>query len=167
MQPRHLQLRQVRALLVAVAAATPHVAQAAAQEVTYQIEFEGNWTTASTPGGVVGGAHFTTLIGAVHSGDVTFWSSGSMASPGVEEVAEVGGVATFRSEVRASQHTRSVIQEGVSGGGTGRTTFTITLTPSHPRVTLLSMIGPSPDWFVGVSGVSSLTTRTTGATSTS
>ena len=156
MQPRHLQLRQVCALLVAVAAATPHVARAAAQEVTYQVEFEGNWTTASTPGGVVGGAHFTTLIGAVHSGDVTFWSSGSMASPGVEEVAEVGGVATFRSEVRASPHTRSVIQEGVSGGGTGRTTFTITLTPSHPRVTLLSMIGPSPDWFVGVSGVSLL-----------
>ena len=156
MQLPHLRHRQVRALLVAAAAAAPHVAQAAAQEVTYQLEFEGNWTTASTPGGVVRGAHFTTLIGAVHSGDVTFWSSGSMASAGVEEVAEVGGVATFRSEVRASPHTRSVIQEGVSGGGTGSTTFTITLTPSHPRVTLLSMIGPSPDWFVGVSGVSLL-----------
>ena len=156
MQPRHLRHRQVRALLVVAAASTPHVVQAAAQEVTYQVEFEGNWTTASTPGGVAGGAHFTTLIGAVHSGDVTFWSSGSMASPGVEDVAELGAVATFRSEVRASPHTRSVIQEGVSGGGTGRTTFTITLTPSHPRVTLLSMIGPSPDWFVGVSGVSLL-----------
>ncbi len=156
MQLPRLRHRQVRALLVAAAAAAPHVAQAVAQEVTYQVGFQGNWTTASTPGGVVGGAHFTTLIGAVHSGDVTFWSSGSMASRGVEEVAEVGGVATFRSEVRASPHTRSVIQEGVSGGGTGSTTFTITLTPSHPRVTLLSMIGPSPDWFVGVSGVSLL-----------
>ncbi|MDE0081051.1 MAG: spondin domain-containing protein [Gammaproteobacteria bacterium] len=156
MQPRQLRCRQVRALLAAAAAATPHVAQAAAQEVTYQVEFEGNWTTSSTPGGVVGGAHFTTLIGAVHSGDVTFWSSGSMASAGVEDVAELGAVATFRSEVRASPHTRSVIQEGVSGGGRGRSTFTIALTPSHPRVTLLSMIGPSPDWFVGVSGVSLL-----------
>ena len=156
MQPRQLRRRQVRALLAAAAAAAPHAAQAAAQEVTYQVEFEGNWTTASTPGGVVGGAHFTTLIGAVHSDDVTFWSSGSMASAGVEEVAEVGGVATFRNEVRVSPHTRSVIQQGVSGGGRGRATFTITLTPSHPRVTLLSMIGPSPDWFVGVSGLSLL-----------
>ena len=156
LQPRHLRRCPFRALLAAAAAATLYVAQAAAQEVTYQVEFEGNWTTSSTPGGVVGGAHFTTLIGAVHSGDVTFWSSGSMASAGVEDVAELGAVATFRSEVRASPHTRSVIQEGVSGGGRGRSTFTIALTPSHPRVTLLSMIGPSPDWFVGVSGVSLL-----------
>ena len=156
LQPRHLGHRQIRALLVAAAAATSHSGPAAAQEVTYQVEFEGNWTTASTPGGVVRGAHFTTLIGAVHSGDVTFWSSGSMASPGVEDVAELGSVGLFRSEVRASPHTRSVIHEGVSGGGRGRATFTITLTPSHPRVTLLSMIGPSPDWFVGVSGVTLL-----------
>ena len=156
LQPRHLGHRQIRALLVAAAAATPHAAPAAAQEVTYQVEFEGNWTTSSTPGGVVRGAHFTTLIGAVHSGDVTFWSSGSRATPGVEDVAELGSVSLFRSEVRTSPHTRTVIQQGVSGGGRGRATFTITLTPSHPRVTLLSMIGPSPDWFVGVSGVSLL-----------
>ena len=154
LEPRHPRRRQIRALLVAAAAALPHVAEAAAQQVTYRVEFEGNWTTLSTPGGVVGGAHFTTLIGAVHSGDVTFWSSGSMASAGVENVAELGSVGLFRSEVQASPHTRSVIQEGVSGGGTGSSTFTITVTPSHPRVTLLSMIGPSPDWFVGVSGVS-------------
>ena len=118
--------------------------------------FEGNWTLASTPGGVVGGAHFTTLIGGVHGSGVTFWQPGQQASSGVENVAELGATGTFRSEVQRSSHTRSVIEEGVSGGGTGTASFTIDVTPEHPQVTLLSMIGPSPDWFVGVSGESLL-----------
>lgn len=142
--------------------AVPVAAQAGgASEATYEVTFQGNWTTASTPGGVVGGAHFTTLIGAAHSGDVTFWRSGERATPGVEVVAETGSVGTFRSEVNASPHTKSVIQAGVRGGGTGSATFTITLDRSHPRVTLLSMIGPSPDWFVGVSGLSLLDSEDT------
>ena len=129
---------------------------AAPQAITYEVTFQGNWTTASTPGGVVAGGHFTTLIGGVHGSGVTFWRAGERASPGVEGVAEEGFTGTFRSEVARSPHTRSVIRQGVAGGGTGSATFTIDVTRTHPLVTLLSMIGPSPDWFVGVSGVSLL-----------
>ncbi len=129
---------------------------AAPQEITYRVTFEGNWTRASTPGGVAPGGHFTTLIGGVHGSGVTFWRAGERASPGVEGVAEEGFTGTFRSEVAGSPHTRSVIRQGVSGGGTGSARFDIDVTRTHPRVTLLSMIGPSPDWFVGVSGVSLL-----------
>ena len=129
---------------------------AAPQAITYEVTFQGNWTTASTPGGVVTGGHFTTLIGGVHGSGVTFWRAGGRASPGVEGVAEEGFTGTFRSEVARSPHTRAVIQQGVAGGGTASATFTIDVTRTHPRVTLLSMIGPSPDWFVGVSGVSLL-----------
>ncbi len=129
---------------------------AAPQAITYEVTFQGNWTTASTPGGVVAGGHFTTLIGGVHGSGVTFWKAGGRASPGVEGVAELGSTGGFRSEVSGSSHTLSVIEEGVSGGGTGSATFNIDVTRTHPLVTLLSMIGPSPDWFVGVSGVSLL-----------
>ena len=152
---RFLRLRRLGLLAGPVAiglSATP----AAAQTVTYRVTFEGNWTLASTPGGVVGGAHFTTLIGGVHGSGVTFWQPGQQASSGVENVAELGATGTFRSEVQRSSHTRSVIEEGVSGGGTGTASFTIDVTPEHSQVTLLSMIGPSPDWFVGVSGESLL-----------
>ena len=147
------------ALAVAAGAGLWPAGPAAAQtgdapEAAYDVTFQGNWTTASTPGGVVGGAHFTTLIGAVHSGDVTFWQSGGTATPGVELVAEIGATGTFRSEVQASPHTGSVIQQSIRSGGTSSVTFTVEVTEDHPLVTLLSMIGPSPDWFVGVSGVS-------------
>ncbi|MDE2653063.1 MAG: Ig-like domain-containing protein [Gemmatimonadota bacterium] len=156
MQLRLLRRWRFGLLLVVPVAIAFFPPPAAAQTVTYQVKFEGNWTLASTPGGVVGGAHFTTLIGGVHGSGVTFWAAGEQASAGVELVAELGSTPTFRSEVQASSHTLSVIQEGVAGGGTGSATFNIDVTRTHPLVTLLSMIGPSPDWFVGVSGVSLL-----------
>jgi len=156
MQPGLLSHRRFTLLLALPLATGLSPLPAAPQEITYRVTFEGNWTRASTPGGVAPGGHFTTLIGGVHGSGVTFWRAGERASPGVEGVAETGFTGTFRSEVAASPHTRSIIQQGVSGGGTGRATFNIDVTRTHPRVTLLSMIGPSPDWFVGVSGVSLL-----------
>ena len=118
--------------------------------------FQGNWTLESTPGGVVSSAHFTTLIGAAHNDDVTFWQSGGRASPGVEEVAETGFTSRFRSELEASPHAAAIISQSVTFGGTGTATFPIDVTRDHPLVTLLSMIGPSPDWFVGINGRSLL-----------
>ena len=149
--------RPIGALLLAGAAvASCYAKAAAAQSATYEVRFQGNWTTASTPGGVAAGGYFTTLIGGVHGSGVTFWEEGGTASPGVENVAELGSTRRFRSEVQASPHTLSVIQQTISRGGRGSAAFTITVTRTHPLVTLLSMIGPSPDWFVGVSGVSLL-----------
>ena len=124
--------------------------------VAYVVTFEGNWTTASTPEGVVRGAHFTTLIGGIHDAGVSFWRGGETASPGIEAMAETGATGALRAEIVASPHSVAVIQQPVAGGGTGGATFRIELTAAHPLVTLTSMIGPSPDWFVGVSGLSLL-----------
>ena len=129
-------------------------AQVAAESATYTVTFEGNWNTDSTPGGVVSGAHFTTLIGAVHNGDVTFWTVGGTATLGVENVAELGATGAFKSEIDdAGADVKSTVE--VSGTSpTGEKAFEIEVSLSHPLFTLLSMIGPSPDWFVGVSGLS-------------
>ena len=155
------KLRQVLASLVATSAilwlAPPVAAQdGGASGATYEVTFQGNWTAASTPGGVVSGAHFTRLIGAVHNDDVTFWRSGGRASRGVEEVAETGFTRRFESEINASPHAAAVIKQSIGGGGTASATFLIDVTRDHPLVTLLSMIGPSPDWFVGIPGRSLL-----------
>ena len=138
-------------------AAAPALGQTTDGSAEYTVTFQGAWTTQSTPGGVVGGAHFTTLIGAVHNPQVTFWSPGGTATPGIEAVAELGSTGTFRSEIRAEgSKVASVVQQSPGSGGTGRATFDIRVTDDHPLLTLVSMIGPSPDWFVGVSGLSLL-----------
>ena len=127
------------------------------ESASYTVTFQGEWTTSSTPGGVVPGAHFTTLIGAVHNSQVTFWSRGGTATPGIEGVAELGSTGTFRSEIQAKgSDVASVVQKSVGGGGRGSATFDIDVTNDHPLLTLVSMIGPSPDWFVGVSRLSLL-----------
>ena len=125
---------------------------------TYTVTFTGNWTTSSTNVAVPGGAYFTTLIGAVHNSSVTFWTSGGTATAGVERVAELGSTGTFRSEINsaATGTVKSIVQASGTSGPTGTSTFQVEFSRTHPLLTLLSMIGPSPDWFVGVSGLSML-----------
>ena len=146
-------------LLLALAAllvVTP--AEGNAQSATYRVTFEGKFTASALASGVSvpSGEHFTTLIGAVHNGGVTFWSSGALASAGVEGVAELGNTGTFKSEINADTNAVAVIEKSLPSGGTPTATVDLTVTTDHPLVTLLSMIAPSPDWFVGVSGLSLL-----------
>ncbi len=63
-----------------------------ADTATYSVTFTGNWTDESTTplNDLPGSAHFTTLIGAIHNSNVTFWQSGGTASPGIEVMAETG-----------------------------------------------------------------------------
>ncbi|MXX06165.1 MAG: hypothetical protein F4122_02735 [Gammaproteobacteria bacterium] len=131
------------------------VSVANAQSVTYQATFEGKWTTAVSPGGVPGGAHFTTLIGAVHNSQVTFWDNGGTASPGMESMAELGLTGALRSEIESKgSDVLATLQQGISSGGTASATFEFSASPTHSLVTLVTMVAPSPDWFTGVSGFS-------------
>ena len=127
-------------------------------EARYSVSFRGLWTTAVTSGGLPGGAHFTRLIGGVHNADVTFLRDGGRATAGVELMAELGGTSTLASEVRAAEPDALAVLLG-SGNilPTGSSTIDdVTFTTDHSRITLLTMIAPSPDWFVGVSGLSLL-----------
>ena len=126
----------------------------------YSVTFQGTWTRSVTPDGVPGGAHFSRLIGGVHSAAVTFLEGGQTASTGVESMAEVGGVSDLKSEVQtaidASPQTALSVLEGDTdsiGPATAKTLGSVELTSDFPRVTLTTMVAPSPDWFVGVSGL--------------
>ncbi len=143
------------ALIALMTMMAPAQAQTPAS-ATYTVTFQGNWTTDSTPGGVVSNAHFTTLVGAVHNDMVTFWESGGTATSGVEDVAELGITGDFESEVTAAGANASLVKQRIGSSPTVTATFDIEVTNDRPLFTLLSMIGPSPDWFVGVSGLSLL-----------
>ena len=131
---------------------------AAASTAVYTVTFEGQWNAAATPGGVPGGAHFSRLIGAVHNSRATFLRSGEAASDGVESMAEEGGWRSLRDEVdNAGTNALNVLTGDTDNiGPTTSKALAVTVTADHPRVTLLTMIAPSPDWFVGVSGLTLL-----------
>ena len=129
-------------------------------EAAYTITFTGAWTSTATPGGVPAGAHFSPLIGGVHNDQITFLEAGGTASAGVEQMAELGQANGLHSEVFSETlnngNALSVLERGGNIGPTATVTLEATLTTDYPRVTLVTMIAPSPDWFVGVSGLSLL-----------
>ncbi len=126
-----------------------------ASTATYSVRFQGQWRTAVTPGGVPGGAHFSRLIGGVHNAGVRFLESGRRASAAVESMAEVGGWTALRDEIlnAAANALGVLVGETDNIGPTTAETLTAELASTHPRVTLTTMIAPSHDWFVGVSGL--------------
>ncbi len=124
----------------------------------YDVTFTSTWTPETHPD-FPSGAHFTGLIGGTHGSDVAFWEPDSLASPGIRNMAETGSKSPLNAEVNAAI-TAGTAENLLSGGGLSATPGSVTLRFSasldFPLVSLVSMIAPSPDWFVGVHGLSLL-----------
>ena len=127
---------------------------------TYEVEISSHWTTMTHPGAFPNNAHLTPFAGAVHNADVSLWSVGALATPGLKQLAETGSNGIFANEAQAAvdagdafaviQRTRWVCPPQISHSLCGTGMFEIEVDSDYPLVTLASMIGPSPDWFVGL-----------------
>ncbi len=100
--------------------------------------------------------HFSPLVGAVHNSQVRFWEPGQNASSGIELMAETGRTGTLsRGEVEqaiTNGTAEQVLLGGGIGSGVGAASVTFTAKVNHPQLTLVTMVAPSPDWFIGVHG---------------
>ena len=126
---------------------------------TYGVTFRAVWN-ASSHGNeppFPSGAHFSRVVGAAHAPEVSFWSSGGIATPGIERMAETGGVSSLCQEIDAEADrggsTPCVRGSEPSFPSPGSVGLSFEATEDLPLMTLVSMIAPSPDWFVGVSGI--------------
>ena len=131
------------------------VAHAQDESATYTMTFQGLWTVDDiTDASMPGGAHFTEVIGATHNSGTTIWASGGTASAGVENVAELGSVGTLLSEIGQNPNADVIVRAGSSFiTPTQTVSGAFTMKASHPLVSVLSMVAPTPDWFVGVSNL--------------
>lgn len=134
---------------------------------TYRLTFTATWSQATHPhpngsGDFPGNAHFSRMIGGVHTNTITFWQAGGMASTGIENMAEQGIVTDLTNEVTAAINNTPPTALSVLGGGSSHdiasspgsaTINSFSVNRDFPLITLVSMIAPSPDWFVGVSGL--------------
>lgn len=146
-------MRTASLVLLLALLALPALAQSTA---TYRVTFESTWSAATHPDDFPSNAHFSGLIGGVYDATATLWEAGNLASTGIERMAEIGAKDSLRAEVE------TLIAEGralavLSGGGIGPSPGSVTLdfemTEAFPLVSLVSMLAPSPDWFVGVAGL--------------
>ena len=144
-----------------LAASFVSLASAAPQDgslATYTATFDLTWSAATIPGNFPGGAHVSPLIGASHVAGFHFWESGGIATPGMELMAETGGTSTLRDEINAAINSGSA-RERVGSSGVGApslSSFSFDVTKEHSAVTVVTMVAPSPDWFIGCDAVSLL-----------
>jgi len=132
-------------------------------EATYRVAISNFWGAEAFPQEFPDNAHLSLWGGATHNMSVSFWNLNEVASKGIEDVAEAGLIdillfdevapaitqGTAGSMIEVRQFTEAAID-----GQPGMLEFNLNVTQGHSLVTMLSMLGPSPDWFVGVSGLS-------------
>ena len=130
---------------------------ASAIEATYTVSFETLWNATDHPNNYPRSAHFSPLIGASHSGDVSFWAPGVAATAGIERVAELGSNSTFRPEIDAAINAGDALQRVELPrnlfSGQSATSQPFVVNGANPLVTFATMVAPSSDWFVGVHGL--------------
>ena len=122
----------------------------------YRVVFDSTWSAATHPTDFPATAHYSGLIGGTHGASVSFWVEGSIASEGIRQMAERGRKSPLDTEVQQAI-AAGLAQHLLSGPELDTTpdsaTMEFEVSQSFPLVTLVSMIAPSPDWFVGVSAL--------------
>ncbi len=123
---------------------------------TYTVTFNATWSNATHPNQFPSRAHFSKLVVVSHNKNVEFWKLGELSSLGVQNIAELGANSEFNSEFEQAKtlNNADVYIESIELSNLpDSTTISFTVNEDHPFLTALSMIAPSPDWFVGVNNV--------------
>lgn len=122
----------------------------------YRVTFRADWNPNSHPVNFPRNPHFSGLVGATHRDGVEIWQDGGLASGGIEQMAETGAKGALISEVNeliADGLAESVLSGGGIRRSPGVTSMVIEVSSQYPAVSLVSMLAPSPDWFVGVNSL--------------
>lgn len=122
----------------------------------YKLTFNATWSAQTHPNEFPANAHFSGLIGMTHNGNAMLFTKGEIASDGIKNMAETGGKNPLEAEIQ------NIISNGagnilISGGGInsspGEVSLEFDIVSSHSMVSVVSMLAPSPDWFIAVSNI--------------
>lgn len=129
----------------------------ACDHAKYRLTFEGIWSSTTHPKDyptILWMTHFSDIIGATHSADFSMWEEGKLSTYGVQQMAEYGIVRELENELRnQSKKLRSIVHAaGLWYPDVNSiTTAVFKVDPRKHLLSITSMFGPSPDWFVGLS----------------
>lgn len=119
-------------------------------EAAYRVVLSGKWRTPEF--NVPPGAHFTPVIGMVHSRSSYLFEPGRLASNGVERVAEDGNAFPLLMEIDSLVALKKALSDFImfNPSITGDVNGTFSANSNYPLFSFASMIAPTPDWFIGL-----------------
>ncbi|CAF0809451.1 unnamed protein product [Adineta steineri] len=132
----------------------------ACDEAKFQLTFQGLWSKQTHPKDWPPEhlLHWSDIIGATHSQEYSLWNFGDIASDGLKQVAEWGAIGTMQKEIK--NHTKfGVIRNVMIVPGlwtvnvSKSTAGAFTTSRNHHFLSFVTMLGPSPDWVAGISGL--------------
>ncbi len=104
-------------------------------------------------------AHFSQIIGWSHNNTSDIFTIGQLASNGIKSMSETGSTSTLNNEINALIKNGNGHHLHIGSGlstGEGSISFEFEVCKTNSYVTLVSMIAPSPDWFVAFKAVNLL-----------
>ncbi|XP_051166225.1 spondin-1 [Leptopilina boulardi] len=129
----------------------------ACDEAKYSMIMEGIWSNNTHPKDFPFSlwlTHFSDVVGASHETNFSFWGRDHTASDGFRQLAEWGSASGLEAELKSqARHLRTYIKAaGLWYPNVNtNTTANFRVDKKHPLLSVASMLGPSPDWVVGVS----------------
>ncbi|XP_015593470.1 spondin-1 [Cephus cinctus] len=129
----------------------------ACDEAKYSLTLEGIWSNETHPRDFPISrwlTHFSDLIGASHEANFSFWGRDHVATDGFRQLAEWGSATGVEAELREqATHLKTLIKAAGLWypNVNANTTTSFKVDRKHPLVSVASMLGPSPDWVIGVS----------------
>ena len=118
----------------------------------YTVEYDATWSGETHPETLPEGAHVSPIFVVSHAGENDLFASGTAATEGIEIMAETGATAVLADEVDSNP---SILNSAVGSliNVPGSIELEIELDQDHSLLSAVSMLAPSPDWFVAVSNV--------------
>ncbi|MEM7427762.1 MAG: spondin domain-containing protein [Pseudomonadota bacterium] len=129
----------------------------AAETARYRLELHITWSQANHPHEwPENGGHMSGLIGVTHNSRYIMFGDGRTATSGLKLVAENGRATIMRAEFVEAQR-RERLGTIFSANGLkvvpGVMSAEFDISGSHPFVSFVTMLAPSPDWFTGLSSL--------------
>lgn len=145
-QPPEKQLRQPDAVLTLPAGDTT---------VSYTVRLHVSWSERLHPNWYPNGAHISPMVAWSHRLKDTLFQTGGIASEGMEIMAESGGTRTLVQEIENITRTGAILSHNTGRvfNAPGEDTIQMTMARNVPYITVVSMIAPSPDWFIAARNV--------------
>lgn len=124
---------------------------------TYQVTFESNWSKETNPKDFPTDAHFSPMFVFNHdmSEEAELYKEGTKSSAGIKQMAETGKTVALEKEAKqlindAWAFTYTV---GKRFDAPGKDQVNIEVSSDYRFLTVVSMIAPSPDWFIAIQDV--------------